>query len=282
MMGLPMAIRLVVAGYDVRGSDLSPMALTALTEAGGKAIASPREATVGANIAITMLPNSAVVTDAIIGNGKAADGLSPGALIIDMSSSAPLKTRELGAVLSSRGIALIDAPVSGGVSRAKDGSLAIMAGGDSTAIERARSVLSVLGKSIVLTGPLGSGHAMKALNNYVSASGLVAACEALMVGQAFGLAPEVIVDALNVSTGRNNSTEAKLKPFVISESFASGFAMALMAKDIQTAASLADELGLKANGIARSAVLWEQASHALGKSADHTEIYRYLAGESSF
>lgn len=276
-MGLPMAARLVEAGHEVRGSDLSQAACAALEQVGGKAAGSPREAVAGARIVITMLPNAAIVADALFGSGGAAESIPSGSLVIDMSSSAPLKTRELGEKLSARRIALIDAPVSGGVSRARDGTLAIMAGGDAVAIERARPVLSAMGKSIFLTGSLGSGHAMKALNNYVSASGLVAACEALMVGRAFGLAPETIVDVLNVSTGRNNSTETKLKPFVVSESFASGFAMALMAKDIRTAANLAEELGLQTSEIEQSAALWERASQVLGKTADHTEIYKYLA-----
>lgn len=281
MMGLPMAGRLVDTGHEVRGFDLSQTSCAAFAQAGGKIAGSPGEAVAGADFIITMLPNAAIVADALVGSGKAAETMPAGSLVIDMSSSAPLKTRELGERLSSRGIGLIDAPVSGGVSRARDGSLAIMAGGGAADIERARPVLSIMGKSIFLTGPLGSGHAMKALNNYVSASGLVAACEALMVGRAFGLAPEIIVEVLNVSTGRNNSTETKLKPFVVSETFASGFAMALMAKDIRTAANLARELGLQASEIEQAAALWEQASEALGKGADHTEIYRFLAGSKA-
>ncbi|ESY64073.1 MULTISPECIES: NAD(P)-dependent oxidoreductase [Mesorhizobium] len=277
MMGLPMASRLVASGFDVRGADLSEASRAAFAAAGGRAVETASEAVSGASMVVTMLPNAAIVADVLVGSGGAAASLPPGALVVDMSSSAPFKTRELGDKLAKRGVGLIDAPVSGGVSRAKEGTLAIMAGGDSAAIERARPVLSAMGKSIFVTGLLGSGHAMKALNNYVSASGLVAACEALMVGRAFGLDAETIVDVLNVSTGRNNSTETKLKPFVVSESFASGFAIGLMAKDIRTAADLADELGLPASEMSQSAALWEQAAQMLGKGADHTEIYRYLA-----
>jgi len=277
MMGSPMAARLAAAGYEVRGHDLSADALGALSSKGGTACAAPREAAERASVLIAMLPNGRIVRDALLGTDGAAMALSPGALVIDMSSSGPFDTRSLGEELTALGLRLIDAPVSGGVKRAIDGTLAIMAGGDAADIERARPILEALGKSIFVTGPLGSGHAMKALNNFVSAAGLAAASEALIVGKAFGLAPETIVDILNVSTGRNNSTETKMKPFILSETFASGFSMALMAKDIRTAADLAQQLGQQASGIEAATALWEQASQAMGKGADHTSIYAYLA-----
>ena len=191
-----------------------------------------------------------------------------------MSSSDPLGTRKLGDSLAAAGIALVDAPVSGGVRRAADGTLAIMAGGEGAVIDRIEPLLAAIGRSIFRTGPLGSGHAMKALNNYVSGAGLVAALEALRVGSAFGLDPAVIVDVLNASTGRNNSTENKLKQFVLSESFASGFSLGLMAKDIRTADELARALGIPAPLAERTAALWVEAARLLGPDADHTEVDR--------
>lgn len=276
MMGLPMSANLIRAGFQVRGFDASAQALAAFVETGGIAAASAREASADAEILVTMLPNSDIVADVLLGDGDAASALPPGALVIEMSSSAPQMTLQLGEALGKRQIRLIDAPVSGLVARARDGSLAIMAGGAKDDIERARPVLSVLGRVIIETGPLGSGHAMKALNNFVSASGLVAACEALIVGEAFGLDPAVMVDVLNLSTGRNNSTETKIKPQVLSGAFQSGFALHLMAKDNRTAAGLAESLGLRADEIRASAALWEQAAQALGRGADHTEIYKHL------
>lgn len=277
MMGLPMASRLVEAGFAVRGSDLSAEARAAFVAKGGKAFASAREAAEGASILITMLPDGKIVRAALLDHGGAAKVLGPGALVVDMSSSAPMQTRQLSEDLAAKGIALVDAPVSGGVRRAVDGSLAIMAGGDAANIERARPLLEAMGKSIFSTGPIGSGHAVKALNNYVSAAGLAAACEAVLIADKFGIDPNVLVDVLNVSTGRNNSTEVKMKPFILSGSFASAFSMALMAKDLRTAAELAGELGVEAEGAQDAAALWTEASETLGKSADHTEIYRFLA-----
>lgn len=280
MMGLPMASRLVGAGFAVRGSDLSAAARDAFAARGGRPCASAREAADGASVLVTMLPDGKIVREALLGEGGAAAVAARGALVVDMSSSAPMQTRQLAVDLAAKGLSLIDAPVSGGVRRAVDGSLAIMAGGEAADVERARPLLEAMGKSIFSTGPIGSGHALKALNNYVSAAGLAAACEAAIVAEKFGIDPGVLVDVLNASTGRNNSTELKMKPFVLSGTFASAFSMALMAKDVRTAADLARELGVEAHGAQDAAALWAEASQALGKGADHTEIYRFLAARN--
>lgn len=275
-MGLPMAKRLIAAGFTVHGADPADAARNALTAAGGTAFAGAAAAVAGAAAVITMLPNGRVVREVLMGPEGAAKALPAGTLVIDMSSSAPTDTVNLAAELEPLGLVLLDAPVSGGVKRAVDGSLAIMAGGPEDAVERARPVLAAMGKSIFATGRTGSGHAMKALNNYVSAAGLVGACEALLIGRQFGLAPDTIVDVLNASTGRNNSTEVKMKPFVISEAFNSGFSLALMAKDLRIAADLADHLDLSLPQVQSVATLWEQARAGLAPDADHTEIYRHL------
>jgi 3-hydroxyisobutyrate dehydrogenase len=171
---------------------------------------------------------------------------------------------------------MVDAPVSGGVAKAADGSLAIMAGGEAAQVDKARPVLEAMGSRVFHTGALGSGHAIKALNNFVSAAGLTAACEAVLVARAFGIDSATLVDVLNASTGRNNSTEVKLKPHILSESFASGFAMALMAKDLRTAEELAAGLGCAQELLSEQAQLWARALGALGGQADHTEIFRFL------
>jgi 3-hydroxyisobutyrate dehydrogenase len=276
-MGAPMAKRCLEAGYDVRGADPFASARDAFTAAGGKAFATGREAAKGVSTVITMLPDSKVVREAVLGSEGIADVLGKDALIIDMSSSVPSDTQELGKALAARGIALVDAPVSGGVKRAIDGTLSIMAGGEAANVERARPLLMAMAKSVFATGPLGSGHAMKALNNYVSAAGLVAACEALLIGRRFGLQPDTIIDVLNASTGKNNSTDVKMKQFVVSESFASGFSLALMAKDLRIAADLSKRVGLGESNAETIASLWEEAREQLDKDADHTAIYRFIA-----
>jgi 3-hydroxyisobutyrate dehydrogenase len=272
-MGRPMATCIARAGYQVTGFDLSQAARSKFSASGGQAADAINDAVAGAEAIITLLPDGKLVR-AVIDSIKA--GLTKGTIIIDMSSSAPLGTRALGKELIAAGVEFIDAPVSGGVKRAVDGTLAIMAGGDDATIDRAERLLLAMGKSVFRTGPLGSGHAAKALNNYVSAAGLAAAAEALAIARKFGIEPNTLVDVLNASTGRNNSTENKLKQFIISESYDSGFALALMAKDIQTADDLAHQLGVNAPLADEITTMWTAALEKLGPASDHTEIGRYL------
>jgi 3-hydroxyisobutyrate dehydrogenase len=275
-MGEPMAARLVGAGYRVRGFDNSPETRERVAGATGVVAAgSLEEAVSGADAVVLMLPTGKVVRAVA---EQMQSSLRPGTVIVDMSSSEPIGTRALGEELIAEGFEFVDAPVSGGVKRAVEGALAIMVGGDDRTIDRVEPLLQAMGRSIIRTGSLGSGHAMKALNNYVSGAGLIAALEALEVGRAFGLDPNVIVDVFNASTGRNNSTEVKLKQFVISETYGSGFFLGLMAKDIRTAHALAEDLGVKVPLADRCADLWDEAVRNLGPNADHTEVYRALAG----
>ena len=202
--------------------------------------------------------------------------MPPGSLLVDMSSSSPVGTQQLGRELASRGIEMLDAPVSGGVSRAVEGSLSILVGGRKDAVDYCRPVLEAMGASIFETGPLGSAHAMKSLNNMLSATGLLAAAEVLLVGKRFGLEPEVMVDIFNASTGQNNSTKNKYKQFVLSRSFASGFSLELMVKDLGLAMELAQETKTPVVLSAACREMWAAALAALGGNPDHTEVVRWL------
>jgi len=278
MMGLPMSKRIAGHGYPLRVYDTSEAAVKAICAVTGvQAAGSLADIGRSCEAVILMLPDSAVVKQVLYGGGDAlAAQLKRGAVVIDMSSSSPSVTRELGPRLLAAGVDFIDAPVSGGVKRAVDGTLAIMAGGEHAVIERVRPLFLTMGKSIIETGMLGSGHAMKALNNYVSAAGLLAACEALKVGADFGIAPDKIVAVLNASTGKNNSTENKLMQFVVSGLFNSGFSLGLMKKDINIATDLAKSLGsdtLLGEVLLKS---WTDAESKLSGAADHTEIFRML------
>ena len=260
-MGRPMAANLEKAGITLRSFDLK----------GGGNCASAAEAAAGAEVFLTVLPEGNAVRECVLGAG-----LRAGALVLDMSSSDPIGTRSLGETLAAAGIALVDAPVSGGVKKAIDATLAIMAGGDAAQIERVRPLLEQMGSRIFLTGPLGSGHAMKALNNYVSAAGMIATAEALVAGARFGLDPAVMTDILNASSGRNNTTEVKVKAFMLSGTFASGFSAALMVKDVATAAHLAEAVGASADFANHCSEIWRRAAQALGAGADHTAIYDFV------
>jgi 3-hydroxyisobutyrate dehydrogenase len=272
-MGRPMSARLMGAGFRVIGFDVASAACEQFTSETGGAVAPSLAAAADADAVVTILPNGAIVR-------KALDEMRPhlrqGTLIVEMSSSDPIGTRELGKELVAAGFGFVDAPVSGGVRRAVDGTLAIMAGGDDRTIDRAEPLLKAMGRAIFRTGPIGSGHAVKALNNYVSGAGLVAALEAMYVGKMFGVQPETLVDVLNASTGKNNSTEVKLKQYVISERYDSGFFLGLMAKDIRTAQHLAERLGVPMTLGDKCASLWDEAAERLGEKADHTAINQFL------
>ena len=276
-MGQPMAARLVAAGYRLHVADLKVEVMRHFADKHGASIPrSLRELGKAADIVITILPDGSAVRKAVLGENGLMPGLSRGKIIVDMSSSDPIGTRELGAELAKQGIALVDAPVSGGVRRALDGTLATMVGGDPDVIARVRPVLEVMAKQVFLTGALGTGHAMKALNNMVSAAGLWIAAEALRVGESFGLAADTMVDIWNASTGRNNSTEVKFKQFILSRSFSSGFSLGLMAKDLRIAAQLATASGLPSPLMQDCSRLWSEARRVLGDAEDHTAIVKYL------
>jgi 3-hydroxyisobutyrate dehydrogenase len=272
-MGQPMAGHLAAKGYSVRGWDVAEAARAASPV---PVAASARAAVAGAAAVITMLPDSRAVEAALAGETLAE--AAPGTLVIDMSSSDPLATRALGLALAGRGFAMLDAPVSGGLKKARDATLAIMAGGEEADVARAMPLLEAMGAAVFRCGALGAGHAMKALNNYVSSAGLVAAVEALAIGQRFGLDAATMVDVLNASTGRNNTTEHKLKQQVIPRSFAAGFAIGLMAKDVGAAATLARGVGLDAPLAQAMAERWADAAARLGPGADHTAIATLLEG----
>jgi 3-hydroxyisobutyrate dehydrogenase len=276
-MGQPMAAKLLAAGYEVNVYDIDPDASRRFAEQHGGKIAASLPALARASQAVIhMLPDGNFVREATFGRAGLIDGLASGTLVVDMSSSDPTGTRELGRALELHGVALIDAPVSGGVKRAEDATLSAMVGGEPDPIERAVPLLRTMARDVFLTGPLGSGHAMKALNNMVSAAGLWIAAEAVRVGAAFGLEAGTIVDILNASTGRNNSTENKLKQHILSRRFASGFSLGLMAKDLRAAATLADATDVPSPLLHYCAELWGEAAEALGGAEDHTAIMKFL------
>jgi 3-hydroxyisobutyrate dehydrogenase len=203
-----------------------------------------------------------------------APSLAAGTLVIDMTSGQPTVTRDLAATLAAQGIAMVDCPVSGGVTRAKTGELAIMAGGEDAALDRADKVLRAMGTTIHRCGPIGAGQAMKALNNLVSAGGFLIGIEALLIGQRFGLDPALMVDVLNASTGMTNSSQKKFKQFVLSRQFNSGFGLDLMAKDLSIALEVGRDTATPTPFAALCREMWASAATLLGPGQDHTAVAR--------
>ncbi|MBR0669772.1 NAD(P)-dependent oxidoreductase [Neoroseomonas soli] len=285
MMGLPMARSLVARGFRVLGCDPSEAARAAVAEgapAGAVAFApDPAAVAARADVVVLMLPNSRVVAQVMEGPGGLLAALRPGTLVIDMSSSEPGETRRLAALIEARGAALVDAPVSGSVAKATTGTLAIMVGGEDAAFAKAEPVLKGMGEKIIRTGAVGSAHAMKALNNFVYAAGLLATAEALRMGSALGLDLGILTDVMNASSGRNIATETKSRQEIISGRYAGGFQLGLMRKDLDTAGSISDQTGIEAPSLALCRGLWAEAVEALGPGVDNTEIHRFLGIRAS-
>ena len=278
-MGWPMAARLVAAGHDVTGVDAQPGRAAQFAAEVSGAAASPAEAAGGAAVIVTMLPSSREV-EAVLGAMRPA--LAPGTLVLEMTSGQPAVTRRLAEALALDGVTLVDAPVSGGVPRARDGTLAIMAGGDGAALDRAEPVLLAMGTTIHRVGGVGAGQAMKALNNLASAGGFLIGIEALLIGQRFGLDPAAMVDVLNASTGMSNSSQKKFKQFVLSRSFDAGFGLDLMVKDLSIALEIGRDGGVPTPFAALCRELWAAAAAMLGPGQDHTALARLserLAGQ---
>ena len=263
LMGRLMSANLVKAGFDVQSYDLN----------GSGNCKSAKEAAEHSQVLITMVPDGKAVHSAVL---AALPGLAAGAIVIDMSSSDPATTRALGALLKKKGIHLLDSPVSGAKAKAADGTLALMVGGDAALLERVRPVLQAMGSEIFHCGGLGSGHATKALNNYLGAAGTIAGMEALLVGEKFGLDPKTLIAVINASTGKNSTTERKIPQQVFTKAFASGFALALMTKDVGIAEGLARSLKMETPYLKQTLKVWRAALSRLPAGADHTEIYHYL------
>lgn len=279
-MGFPMAGNLASHGYKLVVLDANREAVDRFVTAhGATAAADALDLAAKVDVLILMVPDGRIVQNVLLGETDgvtAASRLKAGSVVIDMSSSAPTGTRSLGETLGKMGIAMIDAPVSGGVGRAKTGMLAVMTGGDPALADRLSPILDAMCGTRIHIGPLGAGHAMKALNNYVSAAGLLAACEAVRVAQTFGIEGQRALDALNASTGRNNSTENKVEQFVLSEKYNSGFSYALMRKDLETALSLAKDLHVGVPLAESFIPICSSGEAIVGKQADHTEIARLV------
>jgi 3-hydroxyisobutyrate dehydrogenase len=272
---------LCAAGFDVVGYDVDPARVATLVDEGILCgVDSPAEMVAATGIVITLLPASPVVEAVFASPDGLLTAARPGQAFLDMGSSHPHSTVALGRRVAARGAALIDAPVSGGVERAEKGDLAVMVGGDRDIIEGVMPVLHAVASSVTITGPLGSAHAMKALNNLLSANGLAAAIEVLLIGRRYGLQPDAMLAVLNASTGMNYATVHKVQQRVLSRTFDAGFALTLMAKDLETANDLAGELDQVPPLTKATVDLWRRARAALDGDADHTTIALWLESQS--
>ncbi|MGA5688729.1 NAD(P)-dependent oxidoreductase [Cytobacillus pseudoceanisediminis] len=279
-MGLPMAKNLLKNGYHVFGADVNENALIELQALGGDT-GSMKDWIHKVQYIVLMLPSSAIVNKVVeeIINSRSSGMLNDqeSLMIIDMSSSYPADTKENSSKLEAYNIGLVDAPVSGGVKKAVDGSLTIMAGGSAEQFEKCKRLLHAMGSNISLVGPSGSGHLIKAINNYLSATHLLASCEAVQLLENFGVVPEKAVNVINQSTGRNGSTEYKFPSFILTETYNSGFSLELIKKDIGMANQLFKDADAATSLPQIVYQKFNEASNALDKEADHTEINKFVS-----
>jgi 3-hydroxyisobutyrate dehydrogenase len=282
-MGFPMAGHLARAGFDLIVADAAPGVADRFVAAHGGAVADSLAMMGGAaDAVITMLPTGAIVREVACGPGDCiADGMKEGALLIDMSTSNPVDTRSLGDELAPRGIAMVDAPVAGGVVFATDATLSVTAGGDPGNIARCRPLFDAMARDVIHCGALGAGHAMKALNNFVNASALITAFEALAIGKRFGLEPKVMLTSMTAAaTGRNNPIEKKVKPYIADPGHVTGMALALLAKDVGIAADTARSVGAFSPIAELCNTLWHDAAEKYGGDKDQIDVVRLWLEDS--
>jgi 3-hydroxyisobutyrate dehydrogenase len=275
-MGSPMAGHLVDAGFTLTVSDAAPGVTERFVAEHPTATAAVGPQPFGAVQAlILMLPTSAIVEDVLEREGV-ADALPPDCLVIDMSSSEPLRTRSLAARLQAKGLSMLDAPVSGGVRGARAARLSVLVGGSEADLAQATPLLTAMAKTVIRVGDIGAGHAAKALNNLVSAATMSITVEAVVVAEAFGITAGVMTKVLNSSSGRSNTSESKLAQFMTSGSFDSGFALQLMAKDVGLAIALARALDRPVEVGDHVAEQWRRIAAEVTPATDHTQLYTLL------
>lgn len=274
-MGFPMARRLCHAGYSPHVFDVRPEAMAALEAYGARPMASPCEVGSSAQVVLVSLPTPAVVREVALGT----DGLLGSGTMttyIDLSTTGPAVAHEVGAAMASRGVAVLDAPVSGGVPGAEKGTLSLMVAGSKEVLENRRSILEVLGKVFYVGSDVGQGQTVKVLNNLLSGTALAITAEAVVLGVKAGLSPSVLIDVFNASTGRNSATEDKFPKAVVNRTFNYGFKAGLLYKDLKLCMDQAEVHGVPMWVGSAVRQMWEFVVSQGGPNQDFTEIVKYV------
>jgi 3-hydroxyisobutyrate dehydrogenase len=283
VMGAPMAAHLAGAGHRLTLLDIDTTVSARLAEKLGepaRVAATPRELAQASDIVITMLPNGEVVQQVALGPQGLVHGWRPGALLLDTSSCEPWLTEQTGREIHARGGRMVDAPVSGAQWGAIDAQLVFMVGGAPQDVDRVRPLLDVMGRAVFHLGPLGCGHAMKCINNCITAITLANTAEGLVAGKRYGLDPRVMIDVLNASTGGSWITQTHFEQRVFNRAFDDPFKLELMLKDMGIALQLAHETDTPVPLWGLGQQLWRMADHAAGKGASVSELVRWVERQS--
>lgn len=271
-MGSGMASRLLAAGHEVTIYDSQPAAVQSLVAKGARAAASVAEVATAAPILLASLPGPAVVR----ATAEQVAGVAGLQVFVDLSTSGPGAAQAVAALLAPRGIASIDAPVSGGVSGAANGKLTLMASGPLAAIERVRPLLECFGKLFVVGERPGLGQTVKLANNLMSAASLAIASEAMAMGAKAGVDPAIMLDIINASSGRNSATQDKIPKHVLNRKFDFGFANALSFKDVRLCLDEAEALGVPMVVGAAVRQMLLITHNVCGPDADVTDMVRVI------
>lgn len=272
-MGLPMAERLLAAGHDLVVHDLNSEAVASLTAQGARAADSPQAVADATETVLASLPTPQIVQAVALGENGVIAGKAV-KRFIDLSTSGAPTAKLLAAKLGDAGVAAIDSPVSGGVSGAAAGTLAMMVACSAAEFVVVEPIVAHLGKVFHVGAEPGLGQSMKLLNNYLSATALATTSEALVFGAKAGLDPQTMIDILNVSSGRNSATQDKFPRSILTGKFDFGFAAGLMCKDLRLFAEQADNMGVPLWVGSAVRQLWQYTSDQLGPGTDFTSIIK--------
>jgi 3-hydroxyisobutyrate dehydrogenase-like beta-hydroxyacid dehydrogenase len=273
-MGGPMARNLVSAGHDVTAFDVDDDALDAVADAGATAATAASEVTEAAEVVFLSLPGPDDVETVV---EEIEDGLEPGSILVDLTTSTPGTTEAVADRLGDRGVDVLGAPVSGGASGAREATLSIIVGGDEAVFEACRPLFEILGSDVFhVGGGVGHGHAVKLLNNYLSTVALMATSEAVVLGEEAGLDRQTLVDVFSVSSGRNSANQDKIPNHVLTDDYDMGFTIGLMEKDMRLLSEFAgdQQIPMLLGHLTRD--LAGYAKTKKGFDSDMTRVYDFL------
>lgn len=274
IMGKPMAMNLIKAGYSLTVYDINPGPVKEVVAAGAAEGSSSSDVAAKSEVVITMLPNSPHVKTVVLGANGVLEGAKPGLILVDMSSIAPLVAQEVAAQVQKKGVEMLDAPVSGGEPKAIDGTLSIMVGGKQEVFDQVEDILKVMGASAVLVGDIGSGNTTKLANQIIVALNIAAMSEALVLATKAGVDPEKVFEAIRGGLAGSTVLNAKA-PLALEGNFKPGFRIELHIKDLANALDTAHEIGVPVP-LAGSVMEIMQALKVDGKgSDDHGGIIQF-------
>jgi len=243
IMGKPMSKNLLKAGYELVVMDRNQQAVAEVVAAGAKAVATPKEVAQQTDIIVTMLPNSPHVKEVVLGENGVIEGAKKGAIVADMSSIAPLVSREVAKKLAEKGVEMLDAPVSGGEPKAVDGTISVMVGGKQEVFDICYPVLKAMAGSVVRTGDVGAGNITKLANQIIVALNIAAVSEALVLASKAGVEPELVYQAIRGGLAGSTVLDAKA-PMMMDRNFKPGFRINLHIKDLNNVLETSHEVGV--------------------------------------